>query len=63
MLLCQLMESTLQFFIARVHEKCYLGNLRDVIGSYVRQKGITDLVTEIIFRGPQVMFLKPNYQR
>lgn len=49
-----------------MHEKCYLGDLRDVIGSYLHilvKKGLLILVAEVILAELQVMFLKPAYQR
>lgn len=54
------------FSLAKVHEKCYLGDLRDGIGSHLHilvQKGLLILVAEVILPEPQVMFLKPAYQR
>ena len=49
-----------------MHEKCYLGDLRDGIGLYLHilvQKGLLILVAEVILPEPQIMFLKPAYQR
>lgn len=63
MLLRQLLEGTLHCSL--VHGKCYLGDLRDVIGSYLHilgKKGMADLVIEIIFSKLEVVFLKPTYQ-
>ena len=49
-----------------MHEKCYLGDLRDGIGLYLHilvQKGLLILVAVVILPEPQIMFLKPAYQR
>lgn len=66
MLLCQLPKVYHNHFLAKMHEKCYLGGLGDVTGSYVRildEKGIADLVIEVVIPELEVAFSKPTYQR